>query len=92
MQRKEGHPVLYQNIPNPFDQTTTIEAYLPENTTSAELYIFNMQGIQLKKVAFTQTGKAEILVNASELQAGMYLYTLVVDGKEVDSKRMLLTD
>jgi hypothetical protein len=31
------------------------------------------------------------LIYASELAAGMYLYALIADGQEVDTKRMILT-
>ena len=31
-------------------------------------------------------------INGSELQPGLYIYTLVADGKEVDTKRMILTE
>jgi len=33
-----------------------------------------------------------ITIKGSELNPGMYLYTLIVDGKEVDTKRMILTE
>ena len=51
-----------------------------------------MQGLQKKAFNITSKGKASILINGSELQAGMYLYTLIVDGKEVDTKKMILTE
>jgi hypothetical protein len=38
-----------------------------------------------------QTGLNSIIVNGSELPAGMYLYTLVVDNEIIDTKRMILT-
>jgi hypothetical protein len=51
-----------------------------------------MNGSQIKSILLTQTGKGNVTVNASELKPGMYLYTLVADGKEVDTKRMILTN
>jgi len=33
-----------------------------------------------------------ITFSGSELAAGMYFYALIVDGKEVDTKRMVLTE
>ena len=33
-----------------------------------------------------------ITINARQLQAGMYMYSLLVDGREIDTKRMILTD
>jgi len=36
-------------------------------------------------------GESSQWISGSELSAGMYLYALIVDGKEVDTKRMILT-
>jgi hypothetical protein len=30
-------------------------------------------------------------INGNSFEPGMYLYALVIDGKEVDTKRMILT-
>jgi len=87
----EGEAILFQNIPNPFSSNTEISCYLPENTTQATLYIYNLQGAQLKEFPLTQTGVNTITLYASELPAGMYLYTLVVDNMIIDTKRMILT-
>jgi len=81
--------VLYQNAPNPFTELTVIRYSLPESAKNAEIYIFNMQGSVIKKILATRSGMVEI--KGSDLQAGMYLYSLIVDGREVDTKRMILT-
>ena len=83
------HAFLYQNAPNPFKDRTEIRYVLPEKVQSAEIYIFDMQGSLLKRIPAVQSGSVE--VKGSDLRAGMYLYTLVVDGKQVDTKRMILT-
>ncbi len=33
-----------------------------------------------------------IILNGNELEAGMYIYSLISDGAEIDTKRMILTD
>ena len=86
-----NEPILYQNIPNPFNTNTQISYYLPTTVQTAYLYIYNLNGIQLKSYTLTQRGVQAITVYASELPAGMYLYTLVVDNVIIDSKRMILT-
>lgn len=86
-----NEPVLYQNIPNPFNTDTRISYYLPTTVQTAYLYIYNLNGIQLKSYTLTQRGVQAVTVYASELPAGMYLYTLVVDNVIIDSKRMILT-
>jgi trimeric autotransporter adhesin len=39
-----------------------------------------------------ERGTAKINVSANEMHAGMYLYTLIIDGKPIDTKRMILTE
>ncbi|MGC9344949.1 MAG: hypothetical protein ACP5E3_19750 [Bacteroidales bacterium] len=37
-------------------------------------------------------GSGLITIEGGELNPGMYLYTLITDGKVVDTKQMFLTD
>jgi hypothetical protein len=83
---------LYQNAPNPFNQSTQIGYYIPDATQSATLYIYNMNGLQIKSIPIQTKGNGNVTINGSELKAGMYIYTLVADGKEIDTKRMILTE
>jgi hypothetical protein len=82
---------LEQNAPNPYSQTTEIKYYLPE-ASRATLFIYNMNGLQIKSIQITQMGKGSVTINGSELSPGMYLYTLIADGKEVATKHMILTE
>lgn len=82
---------LRQNTPNPFSSTTEIRYALSENTQKADLYIYNMQGMQIKSISNLAKGVGSVIIEGSELSAGMYIYTLIADGKEVDTKRMILT-
>lgn len=83
---------LYQNTPNPFSQSTQIKYYLPQETATAYLCIYNMQGRQLKQITLTDRGEGYQVVSGAEFPAGIYLYALLVDGKEIDTKRMILTE
>jgi trimeric autotransporter adhesin len=82
---------LYQNNPNPFTVTTEIGMSLPENIGQATLIIYNMEGNQLKVIPVNDRGKAVVKIESNELKAGMYFYSLLVDGKVLDTKRMILT-
>jgi hypothetical protein len=84
--------LLKQNSPNPFNKETTISYYLPESINNATIYIYNMQGYQIKSIPIFSKGNGSIQINASELQAGIYFYTLIIDGKEIDTKKMILTE
>lgn len=46
----------------------------------------------LKTITINQRGAGNELINAKEFVAGMYLYSLVTNGKIVDTKQMLLTE
>jgi len=82
--------VLYQTKPSSFSSNTDISCYVPAILDSAFTYVYNLQGIQIKSFPLTQ-GHNIVTISASELPAGMYLYTLVVDDEIIDSKRMILT-
>jgi len=82
---------LYQNAPNPFSQNTQIKFYVSESVKKALLCIYDLQGNQIKQILITERGEGSQIISGSELSAGMYLYALIVDGKEVDVKRMILT-
>jgi uncharacterized membrane protein YfhO len=84
-------PTLAQNIPNPFTDNTRIGITLPETVKNARLYVYNMQGIQIKSFDINERGATSVTIEGYTLQAGMYLYTLIADGKEVDTKKMILT-
>jgi len=83
---------LYQNAPNPFSQSTTIEYSLAENVQKAMICIYDMNGTQLKCIPLHLTGDGKITINGSEFKSGMYMYSLLADGQLIDTKRMVLTD
>ena len=83
--------VLKQNAPNPFKNETTIEYFVPENATSASIYIYDMTGAQLKEFKINSKGNDKLTIKGSEFKAGMYIYSLIVDGQLIDTKRMTLT-
>lgn len=87
----EGN-ILYQNGPNPFSQSTTIEYFILESISKAMICIYDMNGTQLKCIPIHLKGYGNIIIDGSELNAGMYLYSLISDGQLIDTKRMVLTD
>jgi len=84
---------LYQNNPNPFSENTEIKYYVPENANEAMICIYDLTGSQIVRFDLRDRGVISTLtVRGRELKAGMYIYSLIVDGREIDSKRMILTD
>lgn len=82
---------LGQNDPNPFSEQTSIEVSVPESVTSATLLIFDMQGKQVKRIDISDRGTSRITVMGQGLPEGMYLYSLVADGKVVKTRKMILS-
>ena len=50
-------PVLEQNDPNPFTQTTVVRYTLPESVKSAFLYIYDLNGTQIDQKNVTGQGQ-----------------------------------
>lgn len=83
---------LSQNAPNPFTEETTISYSLAEMVGSATLFIYDMSGKQLRSYNLHDRGDSQINIIGGELDAGMYMYSLVADGLLIGTKQMLLTD
>lgn len=82
---------LYQNAPNPFTTSTAIAMSLRSDVAQAVVYIFDMQGNMLRSIPVNDRGNVSVTIDGGELNAGMYIYSLIADGNEVASKRMILT-
>jgi hypothetical protein len=92
---------LEQNIPNPFNHTTTINYTLPQAYSSAKIIVTDKNGKVLKEVSlsnsfptggsWTGAGKGSLNIDASTLASGAYQYSLYADGKLIDTKQMILS-
>ena len=88
---EDNGAVLLQNAPNPFTSETQIKMTLPDDVRYASLMIYNLSGKQIKTVLVNDRGEVSVKISGNELSAGMYLYSLIADGKVVDTKRLILT-
>jgi len=82
---------LEQNMPNPFTNTTKINYTLPQKFTTAQILITDKNGKLLKQQSISGGSKGTINVDASTLVAGAYNYSLIVDGRVISSRQMVLT-
>ncbi len=83
---------LSQNRPNPFRASTVINCVLPEDVSDAFLCVYDLNGNQKMRRNISGRGSVDITIEGNTLNAGMYIYTLIADGIEIGSKRMILTD
>ncbi len=87
---RSSKTILHQNRPNPFNEKTIIKYNIQEeNFQSGSILIFDMNGTLLKTYP-ASSSENELTINGKELKAGMYIYALVVNEKEIDTKRMIL--
>lgn len=87
---KDGQSVVLEAaIPNPFAEQTTINYFLPDNILKAQMLFYNAQGKLVQSVELTEKGKGSLNVFAQDLSNGIYTYTLVVDGKVFETKKMV---
>ncbi|MGI8952210.1 MAG: tail fiber domain-containing protein [Chitinophagaceae bacterium] len=82
---------LQQNAPNPFNANTVIRCNVPASAQQAQLSVYSLDGKPLKTFTLNNKGMNEVTINAGALPSGQYIYSLLVDGKKVDSKNMMLT-
>ncbi|MFA8300027.1 MAG: hypothetical protein ACEPOV_07690 [Hyphomicrobiales bacterium] len=81
---------LSQNIPNPFKNSTTIRCYIPEDSGEASIIFTDIaSGKTLSNVKITDKGNVSIMVTDSQFISKTIAYTLIVDGRKIDTKKMI---
>ena len=81
---------LGQNKPNPFSNATTIEVCIPEDVQKAFIYVYDLQGKKVEQIDVAARGKQNVQFTSANLTDGMYLYSLIADGKVVETRRMIV--
>jgi hypothetical protein len=89
----KGNPdkfILNQNYPNPFNPSTIL-SYNLKTDAEVKLTVFNLvgQSVQVLVDGYQQAGEYEVIFDARDLPAGIYLYKLQV-GEYSSVKRMTL--
>jgi trimeric autotransporter adhesin len=69
-----------------------VKYVIPQSVGSAWMTVYDLTGKQITKFAITEKGNASLTVTAEKLQPGIYIYSIVADGKVIDSKRMIVAD
>lgn len=82
---------LYQNYPNPFNSLTKIK-YEITKKSFVEINIYDLLGKKIEKILSNnqKPGIYEVTFNGSSLCSGIYFYTLFVNGKTLDTKKMIM--
>jgi len=83
--------MLFQNRPNPYTNETTINYYVPENAGTAVMTFYDETGSAVKEVELLKKGNNSLVLSTNKLASGIYSYSLVVDGRVIDTKKMVKT-
>ena len=62
----------------------------PQKFSTAQILITDKSGKTIKQLNISGGGKGVVNVEASALSAGTYNYSLIVDGKLIATKQMVL--
>jgi len=82
---------LYQNYPNPFNPSTQI-SYELDRAAQVQIEIVDVLGRQVAVLdqKNRSAGIHSTQFNASQLPSGLYLYSIIVDGISLETKKMVL--
>ena len=84
--------ILYQNYPNPFNPITKISYGLKE-AGNVKIIIYDALGKEVSTLIGQKqnAGTYSIEFNASNQSSGVYIYSMIVNGIIVETRRMVLT-
>ena len=86
----EGWGSISQNTPNPFTGQSTVRVSVPDDASDAYIDILTLNGASVKRIPVSN-GLSEVSLSSFEFAPGTYLYTLVVNGKVSETRRMVVS-
>lgn len=83
---------LFQNSPNPTDGISKLRCFLASENMKGRILIRNTEGKLLQTFAVSGMGMHEMSVRLPEATSGVYFYSLLVNNKIIDTKKMIVAD
>ncbi len=83
---------LYPCKTCPVNENTSFHCFIPSGSKDASIMVFNINGELKKSISIDGRKEQFVSFNDNKLSAGLYYYSLVVDGQEVDTKKIILTE
>ena len=80
---------LEQNVPNPFQNETQIKYEIPNFNSNSSIIVFDLNGKLIKEYSLSNKSGI-VIVKSSDIGKGLFLYSLVIDGNELLTKKMLV--
>ncbi len=82
---------LFQNYPNPYNSLTNIQ-YSINKKCYVQIKIFDLLGREINSLINNdnKSGNYEVLFDGTNLASGTYFYSLIVNEKIIETKRMVI--
>lgn len=77
----------FKVFPNPTDEYITISGVLPNNATHVDVYIYNIEGMLVKKDTYNAIEKK---IRVSDLTSGVYFLTIKYAEKKESSYKLII--
>lgn len=87
--RSSQLPSLGQSVPNPHAMQTTIPYYIPAESGTAQIIFTDELGRTVNTVEIISKGKGQLTILTSQLEDGIYNYSLVIDGELISTRKMV---
>jgi FtsZ-binding cell division protein ZapB len=88
-QNVEDVDALYQSIPNPTDNEALINFYLSKKYNNVSIQINSLEGKSMETIMLDGSqGKGSVKIQLGHYAAQTYFYSLIVDNKVVDTKKL----
>jgi hypothetical protein len=92
IEEQDGASSLSQNIPNPYNETTTIPCFIHSESKSASISIYGVDGKLIQQLPINGNGNQQVTFNKGNLASGIYFYSLNVDGQQIAIKKMVISN
>lgn len=90
VQENSAEKIKVSNIyPNPANDFAYIDYTVNGNFTSANVSFFNLLGKQLAEYPLSKNSD-KLRINTSAWESGIYMYQLIIDGKKIATKKLLV--
>ncbi|MGB1317795.1 MAG: T9SS type A sorting domain-containing protein [Flavobacteriales bacterium] len=81
---------ISESFPNPARTVASVNYALAAGWVDAKISVFSMLGSKVKDLKLSEN-QGTLKMDVASLPSGMYFYTLNVDGKDISTKKMLVT-
>lgn len=83
---------MSQNEPNPFTHETLVNYTLPNTVKIAFMAVYDLTEKQIATFPINELCVSSITITSQKLAAGICIYSIIADGKVVDTKRMIVAE